>query len=357
MTTNRRAHPDFPVPIPEFRVLPEDREALLRHLAALREGHGQADDCTYLASLRHLSHTLPSGLLAKLEQLHTGDSYGALVVRGMSFDEAPPTPAHWSERDHDATTLQDFWLTLLVGQLGELFCWSSLQDGRLLNDILPVRGHERAQTGAGSVAPLEFHVEDAFHDDRCDVLALLAIRNPDRVPTTLASVDEIDTDGLDLDVLCEPRFLIKADPEHLRGLDAKDEISCVRPVITREGTLLRLRVDPAYTTAVPGDGRAARAFSEVCARLEAKIRPVVLDAGDVLFFDNQRFVHGRAPFRPRYDGTDRWLRKAVLMRDPAHIRARHLGSDGLRLAVPALDGRTNGPSKGERCLQTSTSER
>ncbi|MFF5185750.1 hypothetical protein ACFY30_18570 [Streptomyces sp. NPDC000345] len=357
MTTNRGAHPGLPVPIPEFRVLPEDREALLRHLAALREDHGRADDRTYLASLRDLSHVLPSELRAKLEQLHTGDSRGALVVRGMSFDEAPPTPAHWSERDLDATTLQDFWLTLLAGQLGELFCWSSLQDGRLLNDILPVRGHEQAQTGAGSVAPLEFHVEDAFHDDRCDVLALLAIRNPDRVPTTLAGIDEIDTDGLDLEVLGEPRFLIKADPEHLKGLGTKNEISCLRPVVTREGTFLRLRVDPAYTTTLPGDGRAARAFSEVCARLEAKIRPVALDAGDVLFFDNQRFVHGRAPFRPRYDGTDRWLRKAVVMRDPARTRARHVGSDGVRFAVPALDGRTNGPSKGERCLQTSTSER
>ncbi|MEV0693846.1 TauD/TfdA family dioxygenase [Streptomyces sp. NPDC050388] len=357
MTINLGVRSGLAAPIPEFRILQEDRKDLLRHLAALREDHGQADERAYLASLRYLSDVLPRELRAELQRLCTGDSCGSLVVRGMSFDDAPPTPVHWSERDHDATTLQDFWLTLLAGQLGELFCWSSLQDGRLLNDIVPVRGHEQAQTGAGSTAPLEFHVEDAFHDDRCDLLALLAIRNPDRIPTMLASIDDIDTNGLDLDVLCEPRFLIKADPEHLRGLDATSEVNCVRPVVTREGTLLRLRVDPAYTTALPGDGRAARAFSDVCARLEAKIRPVALDAGDILFFDNHRFVHGRAPFQPRYDGTDRWLRKAVVLRDPARTQARRVGSDGFRFAVPALDGRPNGPSKGERCLQTSTSER
>jgi len=65
-------------------------------------------------------------------------------------------------------------------------------DGRLLNDVLPVRGHEQTQTGAGSTAALEFHVEDAFDDDRCDFLALPAVRIPDRIPTTLAGIEDVD---------------------------------------------------------------------------------------------------------------------------------------------------------------------
>ncbi|QMU70179.1 hypothetical protein GXP74_20055 [Streptacidiphilus sp. P02-A3a] len=32
---------------------------------------------------------------------------------------------------------------------------------------------------------------------------------------------------------------------------------------------------------------------------------VVLEPGDAIFLDNYRVVHGREPFQPRYDGTDR----------------------------------------------------
>jgi alpha-ketoglutarate-dependent taurine dioxygenase len=39
----------------------------------------------------------------------------------------------------------------------------------------------------------------------------------------------------------------------------------------------------------------------------------VLQAGDVLVIDNERAVHGRTPFVPRYDGTDRWLKRALVV--------------------------------------------
>jgi len=40
---------------------------------------------------------------------------------------------------------------------------------------------------------------------------------------------------------------------------------------------------------------------------------VVLDDGDLLVIDNDRAVHGRTAFTPRYDGTDRWLRRALVV--------------------------------------------
>ena len=38
-------------------------------------------------------------------------------------------------------------------------------------------------------------------------------------------------------------------------------------------------------------------------------------AGEVLVLDNYRAVHGRRAFRPRFDGTDRWL-KRISVREP-----------------------------------------
>jgi alpha-ketoglutarate-dependent taurine dioxygenase len=46
---------------------------------------------------------------------------------------------------------------------------------------------------------------------------------------------------------------------------------------------------------------------------------VRLAAGDVLVVDNDVVVHGREPFRPRYDGTDRWL-KRVSVHVPGRTR-------------------------------------
>ena len=48
---------------------------------------------------------------------------------------------------------------------------------------------------------------------------------------------------------------------------------------------------------------------------------VVLRPGDVLFIDNYRVVHGRKPFKARYDGTDRWLKRIGVTRDLRKSRA------------------------------------
>lgn len=34
--------------------------------------------------------------------------------------------------------------------------------------------------------------------------------------------------------------------------------------------------------------------------------------GDLTLIDNDVAVHGRIPFRPRYDGTDRWLKRVLI---------------------------------------------
>jgi L-asparagine oxygenase len=42
---------------------------------------------------------------------------------------------------------------------------------------------------------------------------------------------------------------------------------------------------------------------------------VALEAGDLLIVDNSVAVHGRSPFTPRFDGTDRWVQRAFVVAD------------------------------------------
>ena len=37
--------------------------------------------------------------------------------------------------------------------------------------------------------------------------------------------------------------------------------------------------------------------------------------GDLAILDNRVTVHGRTPFRPRYDGADRWVQRTFVIAD------------------------------------------
>jgi hypothetical protein len=66
---------------------------------------------------------------------------------------------------------------------------------------------------------------------------------------------------------------------------------------------------------------ALRALSAAIAEHHVAI---ALEAGDLLVVDNTVAVHGRSPFRPRFDGTDRWLQRAFVVSDLAPSAAdRH----------------------------------
>ncbi|MFJ9518442.1 TauD/TfdA family dioxygenase [Kitasatospora sp. NPDC101801] len=312
--------PTLPADIAETTVDPADRPGLRSLLDSLVRRYDRADAPAFLRDAPGLGAALPLALHERLFQMRELDDTAALVVRGGPVgDGVPPTPGHWQDRVPGATRYQDFWLTLLASQLGEPVCWSTLQGSRLLGDVLPIKGEEEEQTGHGSATELAFHVEDAFHDRRCDLLALLTLRNVDRVPTTLATTGSLDLAALDLDVLFEPRFLISPDPEHLRGLPAADRPQPrLSAVLHGRRDSPALRVDPAFTRAPEADPAARRAFDGLCAQLADRLVPVEVPVGDVLLINNHRAVHGRRPFRARYDGTDRWLRKATVLRELSH---------------------------------------
>ncbi len=135
-------------------------------------------------------------------------------------------------------------------------------------------------------------------------------------------------------MLREPRFVIRADPEHLAG--ARDGQPGARRCAMLFGAAddPYLRVDSIFTEPLPGDDGAPRPRSRaLCDQLAAATVPVPLAAGDVLLVDNYRMVHGRTPFRPRFDGTDRWLRKVTVTRDLRRSRARRCGADGRVLSL------------------------
>jgi len=274
---------------------------------------------------------LPKRLTRILTRFGQGRTEPVLLVRGLSTNDAliGDTPSHWKQSDRLRTFREECFMILVASLLGEVFAWSTLQEGNLIHNVVPIRGQEYEQSGHSSLGDLAWHTEDAFHAYRCDYLCLMGIRNVDRVPTQVAAIDSIQLSLEQRMILFEPRFIIKPDKEHLyqayRERKAKEahneallrEWTRPPPVAVLFGDLEHpyLRIDPTFMTTVAGDSAAQAALDAVTRALQAALQDVVIDAGSLMILDNQRVVHGRVAFEPRYDGSDRWLKKMLVTRD------------------------------------------
>lgn len=287
------------------------------------------NDLEFYLTLPHLTRLLPPRLLDFMEGFRLAESAAGIVIRGLAIDDVAigPTPSHWRECADAANFRQDACLVIVASLLGDVFGWTTLQNGRLVQNVLPIKGEEMEQSGHGSRTNLEWHTEDGFHPYRCDYLGFLGMRNIDLVPTTFASVRPVSLSDEVLRTLFEPRFLIRPDNEHLRNAAvARTAASgvCVKsigtepepvPVLFGDPGRPYLRIDPYFMDHLPGDGGAARALKEVIECLDEALDDLVVGAGDLAFVDNYLAVHGRRPFQARYDGTDRWLKKVTVSRD------------------------------------------
>ncbi|MEA2183788.1 MAG: L-asparagine oxygenase, partial [Solirubrobacteraceae bacterium] len=236
----------------------------------------------------------------------------------------------------DATPHWDATLLLVASVLGCPFGWEGQQDGRLVHDIVPAKGHEHEQTGASSSVVLSAHTEDAFHPGRANVLLLACLRNHDDVPTSLASVRHARLSAVERALLERPTLPILPDDSY----DETDGPAAASP--PEVATLwdgdggLRIRYDPAYTPLQQADDDYRAAYDWLSEELERVAVDVPLGPGEILVVDNDVAVHGRRPFQARYDGTDRWLKRVSVRllngERPAFEAAEH--GYGQRLIDP-----------------------
>lgn len=296
---------------------------------------------------------LPEGLRDFLNTFRLTENSAACVISGYPVDDPMigPTPAHWVERPVARTLEVDIYFFLCATLLGDPVAWSTQQDGRIMHDVLPIKQHEFEQLGTGSRELLTWHTEEAFHPLRADYIGLLCLRNPDRIETTYATIDDLlGGHGLSDEVvsmLREPIFTIRPDRSHLpvnRGSaqladkDAELTRKCYEwimaidrdpekiPILYGAEEAPYMRLDPYFMDKTASDARASRALNEICRLIDVNLKSHSLAAGEILFLDNYRAVHGRKAFRARFDGTDRWLKRLSVTRDLRKSRARRVNA-------------------------------
>ncbi|MFC5748508.1 TauD/TfdA family dioxygenase [Actinomadura rugatobispora] len=238
---------------------------------------------------------------------------GLFVLRGLRVDadDLGATPTGWATAG-DNGAVHDIMLLLLASVMGHPIAWEGQQEGRFVHNIVPSPGHETEQTGASSTVLLSPHTEDAFHPGRAHLLMLGCMRNHDRIATTAASVRKTHLAEQDVQALTRATVPILPDDAYTQAQGYARQPSPAVPTLFAAEDGLTLRFDPAYTPLRDADVPYQHAYRRLHAELARVSVAVILEPGETLVVDNDLAVHGRVPFQPRYDGTDRWLKRASI---------------------------------------------
>lgn len=280
------------------------------------------DNSEIVASLHGEAQRLPEGLRIFLASARSKE-IPVFAVSGLPVScDLPPTPKNWqSAQASNAGKMEEIILLLCAAILGDPFGWASQQRGRLIQDVMPTKGREDSLTNASSQKALNLHTEDVYHPCRCDYVGLMCLRNPSVTGTTICSIQSLSITDRLASILRESRFRFYPDDSHAENYDS-GETSLAAERDFEEGPILLgptespyLRIDPDFTAARPNDIEAETAIHDLANNLSSSSTRAVIMPGEAIFLDNYQVVHGRDPFTPRYDGTDRWLKRVNIIRD------------------------------------------
>lgn len=329
----------------------EDNAVLSPMLTELAKAFDTIENVELIQRARVLARSLPTHLLEFLDEFRIREPSALCMVSGLAVDEAQlgATPTHWRDSQYNSPALtQEIFFLLCGTALGDVFGWATQQDGRIMHDVLPIKGHENYEIGSNSLQHLSWHTEDAFHPCRGDYVALMCLKNPDLVETVVCAAPDLDWSTVDVDALFEAEFTQMPDNSHkpqdtaqstgdptvdrLRArsfalIQSWNDYPVKRPVLFGDHDDPYMALDPYHMKTEGWPERSLRAFQQLCDQIEAKMMGVRLRPGDCVFIDNFRAVHGRKSFRARYDGSDRWLKRLNITRNLRGSRAWRPAAD------------------------------
>lgn len=282
---------------------------LVEEVASL---HGSVEEVDFLDSASTYAQELPRRVRRFLNTFRLKEPSGVCVISGYPVDDSKigETPAHWRKQPGGSSTMvEEVFLNLCGALLGDAIAWAHQRDGLICQDLVPIENHKEEMLGSGSELDLVWHTEDARYSYRGDYIGLMCLRNPDAVPTTFTSIDEVSLDPDRIEILFEPSFVFRPDPSH--PTDSKREKA---PVLFGDPRSPYVRFDP-YSMDRPETEEARSAMDYLIREIDENLTGVALLPGECLFIDNYKAVHGRSSFKARFDGTDRWLKRINIARD------------------------------------------
>lgn len=244
------------------------------------------------------------------------------LYEGLGVGTVPSTPNHINYKSVylDAS---DAELIKIAELYGHPIAYAQEQNGELIQNIIPLKNTANKQISTSSMVDLDLHTEAAFHPYKPDYVLLFCLRGDPTAVTTYADVNRIigylDEDVLE--ILQQPVFKTSVDLSF--RLNGEPDAEMILPILTKHQINLKETQTGTYpmTYWTMVYDKALMVGTNIDARnslitfqkaVENSIREVTLRTGDLLVIANNSTVHGRRLFQPRYNGTDRWVRRVMV---------------------------------------------
>ena len=197
---------------------------------------------------------------------------------------------------------------------GDPIAYEEEKEALPIQNICPIKGHENRQENTGS-NHLQFHTEDGFHPYKLHHLALFCLRSDHEkvAQTVTASIMNVlhKLPSTAIMLLRKPLYRLHMSSSFKHGDSFK--YSVLLPVLS--GNLLAPEMCVHYSSMEGINREAQWALDTLRSLLLEVATGFVLLPGDLLIVDNRVAAHARTPFKPRYDGTDRWLQRMFTVQD------------------------------------------
>lgn len=310
----------------------EEIEKLIR---SLKNTFSTVEDKAFADTCPLIGHGIPyrvRKLLNDFRNQRTGAGY--LLIQGFPIDDESigPTPAHWDAPwVYPRVFREEIFQCLISSSMGDIYGWRTQENGRYLRHIVPIEKDKNEQLGGSSSVVLLWHIEEAFHPQRADMMTIMCYRNDEKAATNICSLSDLDIPSHYWNILSQSRFYIEPDKSHMPENNiseqwalGNDDFAQIRsflsdpkpiPVLQGRKGYERLQVDEAFMHAVDGDFEAKEALEWLFDQMNKNKHQIVMKPGDILLIDNRVTVHGRSPYVPNYGPKARWLRRVNITAD------------------------------------------
>lgn len=264
----------------------------------------------FCSQSKELSKQLPKRIIDILLSFSKhGSETGFLLIKNLENDEnIPNTPPSNGYKIGEQTILARIQ-SLFINVICEMIGYEAEGYGRLFQDVVPVESMSKNQTSIGSSVELEIHTEQAFSKLRPDILSLACLRGDLEAYTHILPVQYIlnNLNDDDKKLLREPLWKTGVDlsfklngHEFIDG-DIRGPLSIISGPL--EDPLLVFDQDLMTGITEESDKMVKKIIDIYYKhRLRHNLKP-----NEIVLIDNNRAVHGRSPFFPKYDGYDRFL--------------------------------------------------
>jgi len=276
----------------------------------------------YCLQVKSASQHVPQRIYTLLQKFaENGSNTGFLLIRRIPVGEIPNTPENNNCKIGEQTILAKIQ-SILISVMSSMIAYEAEGYGRLFQDVIPVKSMEKNQTSISSSVELEIHTEQAFSKLRPDILSLACLRGNENAYTYILPVHSIinNVNERELEMLKTPLWNTGVDlsfkmngNEFIEG-DIRGPMSIIRgykdhrlenddPRLLIEDPLLVFDQD-LMSGITKESNEMIKKIVDIYykERLSHNLTP-----GEIVFIDNNRAVHGRSPFTPKYDGLDRFL--------------------------------------------------